>query len=190
MKVTWPDVDFQAWQQTLTDWQLKALVEVGRGYFNDYEGHDRMQVVQTDYGFDVLGLHRVTAFTSDGAPVEDAWQLGWVCEVHPSSINHGDWEGKYKSGRRRGLHGLPRRGRERHDRERSLDRHSRTQARWMRRRKRREQRIRAWQETELARLQRELQEWVGSPLSFPEYDRIAELQSELGQEQERDGSFR
>jgi hypothetical protein len=169
MRVTWPDVDFQAWQPTLTDWQREALGEVGRGTFNQYNGHHRMQVVVTNYGFDVLGLTRVSAFHSDGTPVEDAWRLDWVCEVHPDQINHGDWERKYTQ--------PPKRKRE--YRGEITMQQRRRDARWRKRQRRREARQREEMQAELDRLTAELQEWVGSPLSFPHYDRIGQLQEAL-----------
>lgn len=178
MRVALP-ADISEWQSELTVWQREALVGAARGFFNDFYDHDRMQVIRTHYGFDIVGLERVTAFHSDGSPVEDAWRLTWVCEVHPDHIGHGDFEGKYRAGRIARRHGRPESGRYRRGSERTASTYDRREARRRRRAKRRQAKQGAAMRAELDRLRQELADWIGHPTSFPGYDRIYKLQEVL-----------
>lgn len=185
MKVAIPD-DVASWQGELTEWQRDALVRAARGTYSADRGHDRLIVVRTNYGFDILGVRRVSCFDSTGAELTDAWALEWVDEVHPAAINHGDWERKY--------------GRPRPRRRRAYDgmgeghwgmKLRRRQRRYLKRARQKHARQQAWIRSELERTHRELAEWVGSPYTYPEYERIAELQSLLDEEvkpnEDRDG---
>lgn len=176
MKVTVP-ADVSTWQHTLTEWQREHLVVAARGQTRSGEGsHHRLVIVREEYGFDVIGVRRVACFDSHGAPVEDAWAISWVQEVHPTSVNHGDWKHRYDTprlhprpydGMGEGRWGMKLRRRNRRFRRNEARRHARQQ-RDMR--------------AELARLEAELAEWVGSPYTYPNYDKIAELQSLLQEE--------